>query len=90
MRGILELKKCNVVDDNGYAKNLETTFILGKELTEGIKLYSDYEFKGNVYMAKRNERSFDDYEFDILTEDDIKYVLSKIYEYKGSYILAVQ
>ena len=41
-----------VVDDNGYVKNLKTTFVLGKKLPEGIKVYSEYELKGNVYMAK--------------------------------------
>ena len=31
-----------VVDDNGYGKNLKTTFVLGKKLPEGIKVYSEY------------------------------------------------
>ena len=79
-----------VVDDNGYGKNLKTTFVLGKKLPEGIKVYSEYELKGNVYMAKIYKKSLEEYEFDILSEDDIRYVFSKIYEYSSSYILAVQ
>ena len=79
-----------VVDDNGYGKNLKTTFVLGKKLPEGIKVYSEYELKGNVYMAKIYKKSLEEYEFDILSEDDIRYVFNKIYEYSSSYILAVQ
>lgn len=88
-RVLMDRKIILVVDDNGYIKNLETTFILGKSINERIKIYSDYEFKGNVYMAKINEKN-SGYEFDVLTEDDIKYVLNKIYKFENCYILAVQ
>ena len=73
-----------------YYKDLKTTFVLGKKLPEGIKVYSEYELKGNVYMAKIYKKSLEEYEFDILSEDDIRYVFNKIYEYSSSYILAVQ
>lgn len=41
-------------------------------------------------MAKIYKKSLEEYEFDILSEDDIQYVFNKIYEYSSSYILAVQ
>ena len=61
-----------IVDDNGYAKNLLTTFILGKQASNSIIIYRDSELKGNIYMLKRNSKFLNDFEYDILNENDIE------------------